>query len=177
MSTARYFGLTCLVFLALGPLVPIPSLAIHAAVTAGDLSKLHGMFIFSGMSYLLGGLTALKFGLAFAGLVWLLARFLPTLVPRANAYLRACFGMALGTVVGCGFIAPAFVQRLSEMRMHRPFSDSLSLSLLVWWRSDALTSFMFFVLPSLLCGAVAAVWLLPKLLANPSFKRAPNGAA
>ena len=52
---------------------------------------------------------------------------------------------------------------MSRIRFNPPFKDDLALSLLVWWRSDASTSFTFFVLPSVLCGGLAAAWLLPKL--------------
>jgi hypothetical protein len=171
MSTVKFLGLSCLVFVVIGSLIPIPTIAVSAAISTGDIGKLNGMFLLSGMSYLFGGLVALEVGAVFAVCTWLLARFVPRIVPSERAYLRAPFGAALGAAIGCSFVAPAFSSRLSGMRMNPPFKDDLALALLVWWRSDAPSSLTFFVLPSLLCGAIAAAWLLPRLLANPSFHR------
>lgn len=171
MSAAKFIGLTCLVFLVVGPLVPIPTIAISAAISTGDISKLNGMFALSCKSYLFGWSLALQFGILFGASAWLLARFMPTVVPSKNALRMTLFGAALGVTIGCLFIMPAFISRISSMRMNPPFREDIALSLLVWWRSDALSSFTFFVLPSALCGVLATAWLLPKLLATPSLQR------
>ncbi len=166
MSAVKFFGLTCMVFLVVGPLVPIPTIAITAAVSTGDINKLSGMFLLSPMSYFFGWLTALEIGSVFAICTWLLARYIPSVVPWNRVYLRALLGAALGATIGFLFVVPGLISRLSSMRMSPPFKDDLALSLLVWWRSDAQSSFAFFILPTMVCGVIASVWLLPRLLAN-----------
>lgn len=175
MSFLRFFGMSCLVFVIVGPLVPMPALGIHVALSTGDFSKLSGLvgatLVLSPWSYLVGGVLAIQFGAIFAGLIWLLDRAAPRIIPRRSAVARTAFGTLLGAAIGFAYVAPAVLSGIVRRRQYPPYSDDLSLALAVWWRYDAPSSFAFFILPSALSAAVVSLWLIPKWMANGRFER------
>ena len=151
MRVIKFIGLTVLIFILIGPMVPLLFLAV--GVSGPDASFGDDVWTdwaeYVPVVFIVGGITGFGYGLVFAICTCLIARFAPGWLP-AGASRMALAGAALGA-------APAVVLTVSTL--------VAGWSALSWSTLGAvvLTKGMFDVLPSAVCGAVAAAWLLPGL--------------
>jgi hypothetical protein len=148
MSARAFFVCTCGVFVVVGPLLPLPVMAVAASISTGDLSKMVGaleMFRISWLTYAFGWPIAFGFGLAFSLICVAANRFIPAL-----SGTKPGAGLALGALLG------AFLAILVEI---------------VWMRGHHLpTFFSFLAVPAAACGAIVGYWFFPRLSAELSLK-------
>jgi hypothetical protein len=173
MDTFKFLGLSCFIFVFVGPLIPMPAMAIHFAISTGKLNNaFEGMsFPILFMSYFVGALSAFKVGITYTAVLVLLVRFLPRLIPKQGAGVRIVFGVLVGATIGCGFYVPDYVGSLVRNGFHYDHDLGLEVFLHGLWRAEFYDVFFMLILPSIVCGAIVASWLLPKLIAN----RVDNG--
>jgi hypothetical protein len=166
MSTLKFILVTCFVFIGIGPLIPLPAIAIGKLITTGDLSYLNPWYLFmSFFGYIFGSVIALQTGISVAILNVLLIRFLPSFLPNKTVWGQTVFGATTGLIVYVAFRAPEFIKALAEARVEAPFNE-LSSALYSAVRLATGNTFSFFLLPTVICGAIVGWQLVPKLIAH-----------
>jgi hypothetical protein len=148
MSSIRFLFLALLIFVVVGPLVPVPAMFLltggttlkAANLVAGFFSEPLGLIAFS---YLIGAPIAFAYGLAFVTLLLLPLHYLPFL-----RFAARWASVVHGALIGAAIAAPVMIWRAVTNPDHLAFNALL------------------FVLPSVLCGVLIGFFFLPKLIAN-----------
>ena len=126
---------------------------ILAVASMGSLNDFNNLIILRQaieISFLfgivIGGLVALKFGLAFAASSWLVARYFPHFVSVSTWQFRALLGVFLGALLGLLYLVAS--------HEYEPIL------------------FCLYIFPAMVCGSLVTIKLLPILIASPKFKHA-----
>ena len=167
MSAWSFICVSCLAFVAIGPLIPVPAIVIGHALSVGEFSKLNPLVLLLAFGgYIFGSILALQTGLAFGTSVVFISRYLPSFFPKQHRSHKAIFGAGVGIFVYLAFRATSFLEELAKIRTDTEFYGDLFAAALLAANKAATQTFYFFFLPTVVCGALVGWWLLPKLNAN-----------
>lgn len=148
--------LTSVLFFALGPLLPLLADGAFNPVVL-ILSRL--TFVFGGLTAF-GGAVAAGFGAVFALCSLLGMRAMPHLVSRQS---RVVLGL-VGALLGLSICLVLVVAPSVWLALENPALAQMKLNTVGHWlRSDAPAYLLkTFVLPTVVCGALVWLWLVPR---------------